>query len=166
MKALWQQCIDIFLPAGYPHSVTDDYLEYQIYDSLQAFSSSIAGLLSSRAVLEGELDFSSIKGSHPYLWTILALCTIPDAIGYSSPSLMMRSDRLPLLSVGSFCLPFLRHYFVCFRRLWLEVHYPFATPSFKTVFGNHHRNSLLVPAYHPYIATILCKTLSIFVSPD
>ena len=39
------------MPAGYPHSVTDDYLEYQIYDSLQAFSSSIAGLLSSRAVL-------------------------------------------------------------------------------------------------------------------
>lgn len=26
---------------------------YQIYDSLQAFSSSIAGLLASRAVLEG-----------------------------------------------------------------------------------------------------------------
>ncbi|KAF2085924.1 DUF647-domain-containing protein, partial [Saccharata proteae CBS 121410] len=45
--------LDVFLPAGYPQSVTDDYLEYQIYDSLQAFSSSIAGLLSSRAVLEG-----------------------------------------------------------------------------------------------------------------
>lgn len=42
-----------FLPAGYPNSVTHDYLEYQIYDSLQAFSSSIAGLLASRAVLEG-----------------------------------------------------------------------------------------------------------------
>ncbi|KAH8821217.1 vitamin B6 photo-protection and homoeostasis-domain-containing protein [Xylogone sp. PMI_703] len=44
---------DAFLPAGYPQSVTADYLEYQIYDSLQAFSSSIAGMLSSRAVLEG-----------------------------------------------------------------------------------------------------------------
>ncbi|RFU36183.1 hypothetical protein B7463_g172, partial [Scytalidium lignicola] len=42
--------LDAFLPAGYPHSVTKDYLEK---DSLQAFSSSIAGLLSSRAVLEG-----------------------------------------------------------------------------------------------------------------
>lgn len=31
--------------------MTDDYLEYQIYDSLQAFASSIAGMLSSRAVL-------------------------------------------------------------------------------------------------------------------
>ncbi|KAH0299753.1 DUF647-domain-containing protein, partial [Aureobasidium melanogenum] len=46
LKAL----LDIFLPSGYPHSVTEDYLPY---DSLQAFSSSIAGLLANRAVLEG-----------------------------------------------------------------------------------------------------------------
>ncbi|KAI1098811.1 vitamin B6 photo-protection and homoeostasis-domain-containing protein [Jackrogersella minutella] len=44
---------DVFLPIGYPHSVTEDYKPYQIYDSLQAFSSTIAGLLSSRAVLQG-----------------------------------------------------------------------------------------------------------------
>ncbi|WPG98283.1 DUF647-domain-containing protein [Acrodontium crateriforme] len=50
-KSIWQQTLDVFLPAGYPQSVTNDYLEYQIYDSLQAFSSSIASLLSSRAVL-------------------------------------------------------------------------------------------------------------------
>ncbi|KAK3626557.1 hypothetical protein LTR56_019727 [Elasticomyces elasticus] len=50
-KRPWQTLLDVFLPAGYPHSVTDDYLEYQIYDSLQAFASSIASLLSSRAVL-------------------------------------------------------------------------------------------------------------------
>ncbi|KAF2127305.1 DUF647-domain-containing protein [Dothidotthia symphoricarpi CBS 119687] len=40
-KSLAQKLLDVFLPAGYPHS-----------DSLQAFSSSIAGLLASRAVLE------------------------------------------------------------------------------------------------------------------
>ena len=45
--------ISIFLPSGFPHSVRPDYVPYQIYDSLQAFSSSIAGLLASRAVLEG-----------------------------------------------------------------------------------------------------------------
>ncbi|EMC97228.1 hypothetical protein BAUCODRAFT_147370 [Baudoinia panamericana UAMH 10762] len=50
-KAPWQRLLDIFLPAGFPHSVTVDYVEYQIYDSLQAFSSNIVGLLSSRAVL-------------------------------------------------------------------------------------------------------------------
>jgi len=26
-KVLWQKVLDIFLPSGYPHSVTDDYLE-------------------------------------------------------------------------------------------------------------------------------------------
>ncbi|KAI1439045.1 vitamin B6 photo-protection and homoeostasis-domain-containing protein [Xylaria sp. CBS 124048] len=48
-----REALDIFLPAGYPHTVTPDYTPYQIYDSLQAFSSTIAGLLSSRAVLQG-----------------------------------------------------------------------------------------------------------------
>ncbi|OOF96998.1 hypothetical protein ASPCADRAFT_128704 [Aspergillus carbonarius ITEM 5010] len=52
-KALLDFLVDVFLPAGYPHSVTDDYAPYQFFDSLQAFSSSIAGLLSSRAVLQG-----------------------------------------------------------------------------------------------------------------
>ncbi|KAK3388732.1 vitamin B6 photo-protection and homoeostasis-domain-containing protein [Sordaria brevicollis] len=42
-----------FLPAGFPHSVTPDYLPYQTYDSLQAFFSSITSLLANRAVLEG-----------------------------------------------------------------------------------------------------------------
>lgn len=42
-----------FLPAGYPHTVTSDYLAYQTYDSLQAFASSITSLLANRAVLEG-----------------------------------------------------------------------------------------------------------------
>lgn len=42
-----------FLPAGYPATVTADYTPYQIYDSLQAFASTIAGLLASRAVFVG-----------------------------------------------------------------------------------------------------------------
>ncbi|KAL6707208.1 hypothetical protein ACN47E_004755 [Coniothyrium glycines] len=52
-KSHVKQLLDVFLPAGFPQSVTDDYIQYQIYDSLQAFSSSIAGMLASRAVLEG-----------------------------------------------------------------------------------------------------------------
>jgi hypothetical protein len=40
-----------FLPNNYPNSVTADYTPYQIYDSLQAFASTIASLLASRAVL-------------------------------------------------------------------------------------------------------------------
>ncbi|KAK3653235.1 hypothetical protein LTR56_004771 [Elasticomyces elasticus] len=27
-KRPWQRLLDVFLPAGYPHSVTDDYLEF------------------------------------------------------------------------------------------------------------------------------------------
>ncbi|PYH71417.1 RUS1 family protein [Aspergillus vadensis CBS 113365] len=52
-KSVLDFLVEVFLPAGYPHSVTDDYAPYQLFDSLQAFSSSIAGLLSSRAVLQG-----------------------------------------------------------------------------------------------------------------
>ncbi|KZW01257.1 DUF647-domain-containing protein [Exidia glandulosa HHB12029] len=40
----------MFLPAGYPATVTPDYLRY-MFDSLQAFTGEIAGLLASRAVL-------------------------------------------------------------------------------------------------------------------
>ncbi|KAF4760473.1 hypothetical protein N7455_002955 [Penicillium solitum] len=53
IKPLFSSLGDVFLPSGYPQSVSDDYLPYQIFDSLQAFCSSIAGLLSSRAVLQG-----------------------------------------------------------------------------------------------------------------
>jgi len=56
--------LDVFLPAGYPHTVTPDYTPYQVYDSLQAFSSTIAGLLSSRAVLQGECPR---KSNHTFI---------------------------------------------------------------------------------------------------
>ncbi|XP_062462854.1 RUS family member 1, partial [Pezoporus occidentalis] len=42
----------VFLPHGYPHSVSPDYLQYQLWDSLQALCSSLAGSLSARAVLQ------------------------------------------------------------------------------------------------------------------
>lgn len=46
-----------FLPVGYPDSVTEDYTAYQFFDSVQAFASTIAGLLASRAVLQGTWFF-------------------------------------------------------------------------------------------------------------
>jgi hypothetical protein len=51
--SLLRRLMDVFLPAGYPSSVTPDYTPYQIYDTLQAFASTIAGLLASRAVFVG-----------------------------------------------------------------------------------------------------------------
>lgn len=44
---------DVFLPTGYPHSVSSDYATYQIWDTIQAFASNISGSLATQAVLEG-----------------------------------------------------------------------------------------------------------------
>ncbi|KAG7459919.1 hypothetical protein MATL_G00215690 [Megalops atlanticus] len=43
----------IFLPQGYPDSVSEDYLQYQFWDTVQAFSSSLSGTLSTQASLRG-----------------------------------------------------------------------------------------------------------------
>ena len=42
-----------FLPAGYPNSVTPDYLSFQIWDTIQALSSYVRGMLSTQAMLRG-----------------------------------------------------------------------------------------------------------------
>uniref|UniRef100_A0A3B3WGI6 RUS family member 1 n=1 Tax=Poecilia mexicana TaxID=48701 RepID=A0A3B3WGI6_9TELE len=43
----------VFLPQGYPESVSSDYLQYQFWDTLQAFSSSLSGTLATQASLRG-----------------------------------------------------------------------------------------------------------------
>lgn len=42
-----------FLPAGYPFSVTPDYLSFQIWDTVQAICSYVRGMLSTQAMLAG-----------------------------------------------------------------------------------------------------------------
>ena len=44
---------EVFLPQGFPDSVSSDYVTYQIWDTLQAFCSSITGALAMKAVLGG-----------------------------------------------------------------------------------------------------------------
>ncbi|ELU07084.1 hypothetical protein CAPTEDRAFT_141059, partial [Capitella teleta] len=44
---------DVFLPKGFPASVSDDYVQYQIWDTVQAFASSITNTLATQAVLKG-----------------------------------------------------------------------------------------------------------------
>ncbi|KAJ6469339.1 vitamin B6 photo-protection and homoeostasis-domain-containing protein [Mycena sanguinolenta] len=62
----------VFLPAGYPGSVSPDYLRYQIFNALQAFCSSLAGLLSSRALLEGfGVGNAEASATHALLLTVL-----------------------------------------------------------------------------------------------
>lgn len=43
----------IFLPKGYPDSVSDDYAAYQVWDTVQAFCSTICGTLCTHAILKG-----------------------------------------------------------------------------------------------------------------
>uniref|UniRef100_A0AAQ5Y7B2 RUS family member 1 n=1 Tax=Amphiprion ocellaris TaxID=80972 RepID=A0AAQ5Y7B2_AMPOC len=43
----------VFLPQGYPESVSGDYLQYQFWDTVQAFSSSLSGTLATQASLRG-----------------------------------------------------------------------------------------------------------------
>ncbi len=42
----------LFLPEGYPDSVTEDYFAYQIYDSFQAIFSTLTGLLITKLLLK------------------------------------------------------------------------------------------------------------------
>ena len=72
LTLLFQSLLSIFLPSGFPHTVTPDYIPYQIYDSLQAFSSSIAGLLASRAVLEGLGVGTSVTEFWHIIWMVPA----------------------------------------------------------------------------------------------
>ncbi|CAH0015197.1 unnamed protein product [Clonostachys rhizophaga] len=69
----WRKTLfDCFLPVGFPHSVSDDYLAYQACDSIQAFFSTITSLLANRALLQG-LGVGDANSSATYalLLTIL-----------------------------------------------------------------------------------------------
>ncbi|KAJ9444650.1 RUS1 family protein-like protein [Diplonema papillatum] len=43
----------VFLPNGYPDTVTDDYASYQAWDTLQALFSGVTGTLATKAVFVG-----------------------------------------------------------------------------------------------------------------
>jgi hypothetical protein len=55
--------LQVFLPIGYPNSVSSDYPNYQFWDSLQAFFSSLTGLLAKKCILKalgvGDAEASS-----------------------------------------------------------------------------------------------------------
>ncbi|KAK0094054.1 hypothetical protein PV326_011940 [Microctonus aethiopoides] len=44
---------EVFLPRGFPHSVHRDYIAYQIWDTVQAFASTILGTLTTHSILQG-----------------------------------------------------------------------------------------------------------------
>eukprot|EP00040_Diaphanoeca_grandis_P024426 m.134240 g.134240 ORF g.134240 m.134240 type:complete len:462 (+) comp29726_c0_seq1:197-1582(+) len=53
MQGLRTFLTQAFLPQGYPDSVSPDYVEYQCWDTAQAFASSITGTLATHATLTG-----------------------------------------------------------------------------------------------------------------
>ncbi|XP_054008106.1 RUS family member 1 [Hylaeus anthracinus] len=44
---------EVFLPQGYPDSVHSDYTLYQIWDTVQAFASTIMGTLTTHSIMQG-----------------------------------------------------------------------------------------------------------------
>ncbi|SPO05611.1 uncharacterized protein DNG_08298 [Cephalotrichum gorgonifer] len=69
----WREPLfDAFLPVGFPHSVSPDYLAYQTFDSLQAFFSTITSMLANRALLEGlGVGDASSSATYALLLTVL-----------------------------------------------------------------------------------------------
>lgn len=44
---------EVFLPQGFPESVHADYVPYQIWDTIQAFASTIMGTLTTHSIMQG-----------------------------------------------------------------------------------------------------------------
>lgn len=52
--AYWKSFFrDMFMPRGYPQSVSADYLNYQTWDAIQAFASYMNSALATEAILRG-----------------------------------------------------------------------------------------------------------------
>lgn len=51
--AAWMSVRSLFLPQGYPNSTSEDYLAFQMYDSVQGLSSYCRGALVTQALMTG-----------------------------------------------------------------------------------------------------------------
>lgn len=52
-QGLRELCRSVFMPQGFPESVSPDYVEYQTWDSVQAFCSYSTNTISTKAMLSG-----------------------------------------------------------------------------------------------------------------
>ncbi|KAJ3104045.1 hypothetical protein HDU97_009592 [Phlyctochytrium planicorne] len=71
-KGILQFLREAFLPEGFPKSVSPDYTSYQIYDTAQAFCSTITGLLATRATFQtmGVGDSNASATTATLTWVI------------------------------------------------------------------------------------------------
>ncbi|KAI8506093.1 hypothetical protein Bbelb_164460 [Branchiostoma belcheri] len=95
----------VFLPQGYPESVSDDYLSYQIWDTVQAFCSSITGTLATQAVLKGVGvgDETATAAGATITW-ILKGRLFADIVNDFSIFLELVAPAFPLFFTGIVCV--------------------------------------------------------------
>jgi hypothetical protein len=76
----------LFLPVGWPGSVTTDYAQYQVMDTLQALCSYLRGILTTRAVLSGLGVGDSTKSvlSSTVIWVLKDGASLLTGLVYSS----------------------------------------------------------------------------------
>lgn len=88
-----------FLPEGFPASVTDDYLDYQMYDTMQAFCSSLVGHLATQGILKasgvGDAQASAISAT--LIWML------SDGLGHSTSILFAWRNST---SLDAYCKQF------------------------------------------------------------
>lgn len=70
----------LFVPIGYPTSVSEDYFDYQIYDTLQSSCTYLKGILTTQAVLTG----LGIGNADSSLHSAMLCWILRDAISLSS----------------------------------------------------------------------------------
>lgn len=52
IQGIMRECQEMFLPVGYPDSVSEDYLQFQCWDTIQAMCSYLRGVLATQSVLQ------------------------------------------------------------------------------------------------------------------
>lgn len=70
----------LFVPVGYPATVSDDYFEYQVYDTLQSSCTYLKGILTTQAVLTG----LGIGNADSSLHSAMLCWILRDAVSLSS----------------------------------------------------------------------------------
>uniref|UniRef100_A0A2N9FU71 Protein root UVB sensitive/RUS domain-containing protein n=1 Tax=Fagus sylvatica TaxID=28930 RepID=A0A2N9FU71_FAGSY len=89
---LWLRCRELFsrfmLPQGFPHSVTNDYLEYSLWRGVQGIASQVSGVLATQALLYAVgLGKGAIPTAAAVNWVL------KDGIGYLSKIMLSKYGR-------------------------------------------------------------------------
>ncbi|KAH7687072.1 Root UVB sensitive family protein [Dioscorea alata] len=92
LQAWWRSCCEVvsrlLLPEGYPHSVSDDYLEYSLWRGVQGVASQVSGVLSTQALLYAVgLGKGAIPTAAAINWVL------KDGIGYLSKIMLSKFGR-------------------------------------------------------------------------